>query len=415
MSKPTPEFVALVKDALDHLYVPLFLREHPLGDVMLEEALPPGPLREQSLRQALLDAIDRLRTSPSSPVFDRQRRAHQLLELRYVDGLHYRDIMRTLTISQSQYHREQRYALEVISALVWDTSRSRTRNSPESIGRVSLHTEVRAAAHDSSSLTDLYQAAREALEILGPVARQKGIALSESLPSRPVLLFGNRTAVRQLVISVLGYVLGGASGGRLVLTEEASGSGIVLRAVYEGSVSAPSLETPEETERLTVIRDLLESLHGELGVDRGPDRVAVAITLPLQRRSLLVIDDNPGMVQLVTRLLADQDYAVLSGGSVPEGLELARASRPDAILLDIMIPMQDGWDALQILKHDPATLDIPILVCTVLAERELAMALGAAEFIQKPPTRAGLLTALARWTAPQRLPAEAGRGQLAPS
>ena len=69
------------------------------------------------------------------------------------------------------------------------------------------------------------------------------------------------------------------------------------------------------------------------------------------------------------------------------------------------IPERDGWDALQALKNDPDTRDLPVLVCTILREEQLALALGADGFIRKPLALPALLEALDRW-APRQL----GRG-----
>jgi len=59
-----------------------------------------------------------------------------------------------------------------------------------------------------------------------------------------------------------------------------------------------------------------------------------------------------------------------------------------------MMPHKDGWDALQLLRHHPATAGTPVVVCTILAEHELARALGAAAFLRKPLTRPALLQTL---------------------
>jgi len=110
----------------------------------------------------------------------------------------------------------------------------------------------------------------------------------------------------------------------------------------------------------------------------------------------LIVDDSPDLVQLITRFAAGQGFSIQSASAVPEALAIAKASRPDVILLDVMIPDRDGWDALQALKHDPETRQIPVVVCTVLGESKLALALGAGDFIRKPLTRPSVLAVLRR-------------------
>ena len=77
-----------------------------------------------------------------------------------------------------------------------------------------------------------------------------------------------------------------------------------------------------------------------------------------------------------------------------DGLRLARHLRPLAIVLDLMMPGQDGWEILQNLKADAATADIPVIVCSVLAQESLAQALGADAYLRKPVSREQLLVVL---------------------
>jgi CheY-like chemotaxis protein len=67
-----------------------------------------------------------------------------------------------------------------------------------------------------------------------------------------------------------------------------------------------------------------------------------------------------------------------------------------------MMAGQDGWETLQLLKNHPDTHDIPVLICSVLPEHDLARFLGAAELLEKPVTRPALLAALARQGLPVR-------------
>src|SRR5262249_24466930 len=132
--------------------------------------------------------------------------------------------------------------------------------------------------------------------------------------------------------------------------------------------------------------------------------VAISLKLPAKRPILLVIDDNPDLIQLIARYLIDQGYAVLGAGSVEEGCATAQLVQPAVILLDVMMPHRDGWDAVQLLRHHPSTSQIPIVVCTVLAENHLARTLGATAFIRKPLTRPALLRVLEQCLAGRRPP-----------
>jgi CheY-like chemotaxis protein len=81
-----------------------------------------------------------------------------------------------------------------------------------------------------------------------------------------------------------------------------------------------------------------------------------------------------------------------------EGLRLARETRASAVTLDVMMPDQDGWEILQNLKNQTDTSALPVIVCSVLKERDLAFSLGANQFLEKPVTQHMLLRALAECT-----------------
>jgi CheY-like chemotaxis protein len=78
----------------------------------------------------------------------------------------------------------------------------------------------------------------------------------------------------------------------------------------------------------------------------------------------------------------------------PKGIELAQQLQPNAIILDVMIPEMDGWQILQRLHSTPATRAIPVVVCSVFYDPELAFTLGAVDVLKKPVRKEDLAAAL---------------------
>jgi signal transduction histidine kinase/CheY-like chemotaxis protein len=111
---------------------------------------------------------------------------------------------------------------------------------------------------------------------------------------------------------------------------------------------------------------------------------------------VLVVDDDPGMLDLLGRLLARDGYRVATAASGEEGIELTRSLWPKAVVLDVLMPHLDGWAVLSALKNDESTRNIPVIVLTMLDDSEMAFALGAAEFMTKPVDRQLLASALRR-------------------
>ena len=101
-------------------------------------------------------------------------------------------------------------------------------------------------------------------------------------------------------------------------------------------------------------------------------------------KTVLIIDDEPAARDVIARALAEAGLASIEAASGAEGLAAARAHRPAAIILDIIMPHQDGWSVLRALKNDPELCEIPVILATILADRELGLSLGAVEYLTKP-------------------------------
>jgi len=112
------------------------------------------------------------------------------------------------------------------------------------------------------------------------------------------------------------------------------------------------------------------------------------------RARVLVVDDDPTVRALMDRHLTRQGFAVLTAASGAEALALARDTQPAAITLDVMMPELDGWSVLAALKGDPALADIPVILVTIIDDRQRGYALGATEYMVKPIDRQRLVDTL---------------------
>jgi len=110
---------------------------------------------------------------------------------------------------------------------------------------------------------------------------------------------------------------------------------------------------------------------------------------------ILVVDDDQGSQELATLYLSEAGYRVCRASDGYEALERAREEHPFMIMLDVMMPGKDGWEVLQELKLDPATADIPVMMCSVAEGQDLGVALGATDYISKPIDRKALSSKLA--------------------
>jgi CheY-like chemotaxis protein len=114
-----------------------------------------------------------------------------------------------------------------------------------------------------------------------------------------------------------------------------------------------------------------------------------------------VVDDDNATRELIARGLEKEGFAVLTAASGEEGLRIAREKRPDVISLDVVMPGMDGWTALGLLKNEPGTASIPVVMVSMVEDRDIGMALGAAEYLQKPVDRDKLVATLRRFRGPR--------------
>jgi CheY-like chemotaxis protein len=114
----------------------------------------------------------------------------------------------------------------------------------------------------------------------------------------------------------------------------------------------------------------------------------------MPKSRILIADDNPQNVELLEVYLGQEDYEVATAVDGRDTLEKIARFRPDLILLDIMMPKLSGFEVCEIVKDDPATRDIMILVVTALNEPgdvERAVNVGCDDFISKPINKLELL------------------------
>jgi CheY-like chemotaxis protein len=117
------------------------------------------------------------------------------------------------------------------------------------------------------------------------------------------------------------------------------------------------------------------------------------------------VDDEPDNIDLLSRRLTRRGFEMKGVTSATEGLKLAAEWKPDLILLDIRMPVMDGYEATTRLKADPATRSIPVIVLTADAARvdeDQARAAGADDYATKPVDLPALLEKIARLLPPEQ-------------
>jgi signal transduction histidine kinase/CheY-like chemotaxis protein len=262
---------------------------------------------------------------------------------------------------------------------------------------------------------------------LAPLAAAKGLQLTCEVADAPPEAVLDEQRLRQVLGNLVGNAVKFSDSGEVRLVADTTSYGNLHVSVADNGPGIPpdkqdlvfdefrqgDDDTAGTGLGLAISRRLARAMGGDVTVESEPGAGAVFhLHLPLREdavvtpaspgraapsdgtgRLLLSIDDDPSMAPLLQKMLAGTPYHVLAARSAREAIDDARRLRPDAVLLDLLMPERDGNDILVELKGDPATRSIPVLVVSVV---DLTDGPGLADArLTKPVDKAALLSALA--------------------
>ncbi len=128
-------------------------------------------------------------------------------------------------------------------------------------------------------------------------------------------------------------------------------------------------------------------------IENDSDSCASVVLAPYRKPLVLIVDDEPPARELMASYL-ESDYRIAMADSGPDAIEKARKLRPDAITLDVLMAGGDGFQALVALKAAAETADIPIIVVSIVDNRQVGFALGAVDYLIKPINKGAMLDSL---------------------
>jgi CheY-like chemotaxis protein len=393
------EFERLVREALTNLFDQVALSTHPLAalTIRLGEA---QPCRADSLRKALIDAIERLRPAgENEPCFGSPEwRCYLLLHGRYVEGASLQQLQASLSLSERQLRRAHSRAVQAVATLVWDL----LFPNHGTAGAEPIDETVTAANFPVSLASlDIMELLQGVLSTLQRRAESEAAPLEVISPDNNLRVLSDRVILRQVLLSLLNYALDRREDGPVIITMEQRGSRLLLHIRFR--LEDLALLEAEEEERV-VNQACYWCDKIDICLSRNVYLTELGqLTLNLPSANdplLLVVDDQETAFRMFQRYLSHTNLRLVGVRDGREVLPLARELQPQAITLDVMMPYMDGWEVLQNLQADPATRHIPVIICSVWQEPELANSLGAVDLLPKPIKQKDLLAALARLHLP---------------
>ena len=405
-------FTYYLRTVLLGLYNPAVLRNSPLIQVFGLEQRTDASSR---LRQILIEGIETLNKDRKAPAGSSTWRIYQVLRRRYIEHIPQRKVAADLSLSLRQLQREEKLAREFLTDQLWSAHdlEAKVQNlirSDEQSGIPEYERDFRAPTAQEeleqmegaipAQMVNIGSMVRTVLRTVSPLidSKCKRVSYSESEALPDVWL--KAPLLRQALLTLISTALYIDGSDEIVIYGDAYPREVCIRIQAALGQNRPVL-TPEDYEKqLEMTEKLIMLCHGSLEISFGDreDRSFVAtITLPIaEQRAILVIDDNADTRRLFEQYLSGSPYRCISTDDPQQGLALAKELSPQVIVLDLMMPDEDGWSLLWQFREHPQTRNIPIIICTILPLDELGLVLGAAEFLHKPVTRPAFLAALNR-------------------
>jgi len=397
------EFVSHVADGYKHLYDLVYLRAHSLADLLLPSLA--GKQRARRLHQMLLEVIEELDPGPLSPPFSPEWRRHRLVVLRYIRGLAPQAVADQLAVGLRHYYRLHKAAIQDIAHILWDRCLdhcSMSEESQRSVEGNTSHERLELLRLEAARLAqaDRYahvaEVIRGVLSLLDEMLRHHQLDLRLMLPEPLPGVSIGQSLLRQILLGLLVHLIEGAERATIRVTAQVESSTVHLSLRVEPPEAAHAISQAKIQEQLSAFAGIAALTDdGRISpVYAAQSLTGFDVQLPTAERVVLVVDDNKDVLDLFRAYLSSHGYRVATAQTAQEGLSQARRLQPYAITLDLMMPAQDGWDLLQTLLNQPDLQHIPIIVCSVLKQRELALSLGATAFLGKPISEEMLRSAL---------------------
>jgi CheY-like chemotaxis protein len=393
------ELIQQIRDALAHLYDHVYLQRHPLAErlVLLQDVTT--RTRAQELRRILLDAIEVLNPGDNVPLRATERRAYAILFGLYVEGRDRREVADSLGIGARQLRRDRAEAFAALASILRDRYLTTAPvNKSVLPAEEPLRSESERLAQQREPV-DLHDLVNGLLPLLEHKAREQGTRLASHVPADLPKLYTNRVLIRQILISLVGYALANLPLAGLSFQARTAQAGIDigLGLKYRRDSLPTRHGIPSFISAFKPVETMVTALGGHLRQDPLDSDAHIAwLWLPFHDETVvLVVDDNEELFALFQLYVNDHPYRLIHAPSADHALRLIRSDPPDVITLDLMMPNRDGWEFLQALRAVPDGAQIPVIICSVLEDPDLALSLGAQAFLKKPVGAADLLQALA--------------------
>jgi CheY-like chemotaxis protein len=357
-----------------------------------------SPRDNSEVWRYLNQTIESLKPTPETPLSSHSWRLYNILVCRYSKGLTQEQTAEHLSISPRHLRREQQLAVRVLARRLLEQpfleqpfekleQPSQVLENPS--WRLQVKQELASLQKKSpGAMSEVREVIRKAAERSQVLTSKQNIAVSlESVQNLTVTL--HPSVLQQVIVEMIESFITSSVQDTIVFQTEQQGQHVFITARGVVGDDKSSLAISD------FIEEMLKLEGGSVTSSSKGNRVVITLKLPTASKlTVLVVDDNQDLIHFYKRYTSNTKYHIHHLSEGYDLLERALQLSPAIILLDVMLPDTDGWELLTRLREHPATRSTPVIVCSVIKDEDLALALGASQFLAKPVSRQQFLEAL---------------------
>jgi len=388
------EFSAEIHKALLHLYDPDYQPSEHLCTVICSNPQAGAG----TVQVAIIQAIEELKPPVGPDTDSKAGRVYATLHHRFVLGQTQEETAEQLELSVRHLGRVQREAIHHLARRFWEAhlAQQKARTFPLSVPdepsadistareqipdwRTQVKGDLASLRSTAPGATaDLDEVIQETIALESVLSSERGVTLVTESPHPTLTAAIHPSVLRQILIMTVGWLVQNATVGEITLRSVVENQ--YIRITLSSWVS-PSHAAPD----ISLQREILAQYDGTIRTIDSGDYLQFQIDLPSAGDiTVLVVDDNPDMIYFYQRCTDGTKYHIVPESRGSLIFEAVETHTPQIIVLDIMLPDIDGWQLLARLHQHPATREIPIIACSVIREKDLALALGATLYLSKP-------------------------------
>jgi CheY-like chemotaxis protein len=374
-------FEQSLQDCLNHLYDPAYDFPAEMQETLGVEA--------SGLQAALAQAIQAMKPGPEVPPAGRGWRVYEVLAARYLQRMTQDEAAEHLAISPRHLRREQAQSIHALAQTLWQRrldAAAAPVNSTVTPWAEQVQSELAALKKGASeSIASVDDVLTSTIGLVTQLAERYDVALRREPGEMGLFVNARPAELRQILVLSLSALVRQIRSAELVIRVERQDDIVQIHLLGEVE---PGFAWPENL----LLQELLRQCEGKL-LFPNPTKIenqkpAITLQLPSSPKiPILVVDDNTDLVHFYQRYVRGTPFQVTAIHSGKGIFTAIAETAPRLIVLDVMLPDVDGWELLAHLHAHPDTAHIPVVVCTVVREEELALMLGAARYLPKPVGR----------------------------